>query len=154
MACISSSDKYNWPERLSVAECLADPRDQDDGEAPEHQSCEGHHQIQNNGEIERAGPRDYVGVIAFGREPSVELAPTRKESLADWRIKEIASNPPRDYTDIAAALRLAEALVPKDSVGRFMLISDGNENLESATEEAARLSASRRRLCRSARAPR
>ena len=95
-----------------------------------------------NGEIERASPRDYVSVLAFGREPSVELAPTRKETLADWRIKEIASNPPREYTDVAAALRLAGALVPKDAVGRFVLISDGNENLESATEEAAQLSAS------------
>src|SRR6185369_1973663 len=56
-----------------------------------------------NREINRAGPRDYVGVVAFGREPAVELAPARKETLGDWRIKEIASNPPRDYTDIAAA---------------------------------------------------
>src|SRR5882724_2163926 len=38
-----------------------------------------------NSEINRAGPRDYVGIVAFGREPSVELAPTRKETLADWR---------------------------------------------------------------------
>jgi len=95
-----------------------------------------------NGEIEHAAPRDYVGVIAFGREPSVELAPTRKETLADWRIKEIASNPPRDYTDVAAALRLAAALVPEGAAGRFVLISDGNENLESASEEAQLLRAS------------
>lgn len=95
-----------------------------------------------NSEIERAGPRDYVSVLAFGREPAVELAPTRKEELADRRIKEIASNPPRDYTNIAAALRLADALVPKDAVGRFVVISDGNENLESATEEAQQLRAS------------
>src|SRR5687767_11674250 len=32
-----------------------------------------------NREVERAAPRDYVGVIAFGSEASVELAPTRKE---------------------------------------------------------------------------
>jgi Ca-activated chloride channel homolog len=95
-----------------------------------------------NGEINRAGPRDYVGVVAFGREPSVELAPTRKETLGDWRIKEIASDPPRDYTDIAAALRLAAALVPEDATGRLVLISDGNENLESADDEAQLLRAS------------
>jgi Ca-activated chloride channel homolog len=95
-----------------------------------------------NGEINRAAPRDYVGVIAFGREPAVELAPTRKETLGDWRIKEIASNPPRDYTDIAAALRLAAALVPEDATGRLVLISDGNENLESASDEAQLLRAS------------
>ncbi|MFL6216925.1 MAG: VWA domain-containing protein [Blastocatellia bacterium] len=95
-----------------------------------------------NAEINRAGPRDYVGVVAFGREPAVELAPTRKETLGDWRIKEIASNPPRDYTDIAAALRLAAALVPEDATGRLVLISDGNENLESAGQEAQLLRAS------------
>jgi Ca-activated chloride channel family protein len=94
-----------------------------------------------NAEINRAGPRDYVGVVAFGREPAVELAPTRKETLGDWRIKEIASNPPRDYTDIAAALRLAAALVPEDATGRLVLISDGNENLESAGQEAQLLRA-------------
>jgi len=30
-----------------------------------------------NKEIANAGPRDYIGVLAFAREPSVELAPTR-----------------------------------------------------------------------------
>ncbi len=94
-----------------------------------------------NNEINRAGPRDYVGVVAFGREPVVELAPTRKETLGDWHLKEIASSPPRDYTDIAAALRLAAALVPEDATGRLVLISDGNENLESATDEAQLLRA-------------
>jgi Ca-activated chloride channel homolog len=95
-----------------------------------------------NARTANAGPRDYVGVIAFAREPSVELAPTRKRALGDWRITEISSNPPRDYTDIAAALRLAAALVPDDAAGRFVLISDGNENLESSTEEAELLRAS------------
>jgi Mg-chelatase subunit ChlD len=94
-----------------------------------------------NGEIERAASTDYVGVIAFGREPSVELAPTRKQELRDWRLTEISSNPPRDYTDIAAALRLAAALVPDTAVGRLVLLSDGNENLESAAHEAQLLRA-------------
>jgi Ca-activated chloride channel homolog len=88
-----------------------------------------------NNESAKAAPRDYIGIIAFAREPSVELAPTRKDSLKDWRIAEISSNPPRDYTDIAAALKLAAALVPDDASGRFVLISDGNENLDSASEE-------------------
>ncbi|MFY9555140.1 MAG: VWA domain-containing protein [Blastocatellia bacterium] len=95
-----------------------------------------------NGEIARAANRDYVAVITFAREPSVELAPTRKDALADWRLTEISSNPPRDYTDIAAAFRLAAALVPEDAAGRFVLISDGNENLESATAESELLRAS------------
>ena len=95
-----------------------------------------------NGEIARAAARDYVGVVAFAREPSVELSPTRKEALGDWRITEISSDPPRDYTNIAAALRLALALVPEDAAARFVLISDGNENLESSVTEAEILRAS------------
>ncbi|HEY7547200.1 MAG TPA: vWA domain-containing protein, partial [Blastocatellia bacterium] len=89
-----------------------------------------------NREIEGAGPRDFIGVVAFAREPSVELAPTRKEILGDWRLAEINSNPTRDYTDIASALRLAAALVPESAAGRMVLLSDGNENLESASQEA------------------
>src|SRR5262249_29458240 len=89
-----------------------------------------------NGELQRAGPRDYLGVVAFGREPSVELAPTRKEALGDFKLTGINSTPPTDYTDVAAALRLAAALVPVDATGRLILLSDGRENLESAMEEA------------------
>jgi len=94
-----------------------------------------------NSETAAAGPRDYIGVIAFAREPSVELAPTRKTALGDWRISEISSNPSRDYTDIGAALRLASALVPEDATGRFVLLSDGNENLGTSTEAAELLRA-------------
>ncbi|HSB09716.1 MAG TPA: VWA domain-containing protein [Blastocatellia bacterium] len=95
-----------------------------------------------NGQTDRAGPRDYVGIVAFAREPLVELSPTRKDSLGDWHLAEITSNPPRDYTDVAAALRLASALVPQDANGRFVLISDGNENLEDAARESEVLRAS------------
>ncbi len=95
-----------------------------------------------NSQAGNAGARDYIGVIAFAREPSVELAPTRREALGDWRITEISSSPPRDYTNLAAALRLAAALVPEGASGRIVLISDGNENLERSSEEAELLRAS------------
>jgi Mg-chelatase subunit ChlD len=94
-----------------------------------------------NSELQQAAPRDYVGVIAFGRDASVEVAPTRKELLGDWQLNEISSAPSRDYTNIAGALKLASALVPEDAVGRLVLISDGNENLERAIEEARLLKA-------------
>jgi uncharacterized membrane protein len=94
-----------------------------------------------NREIDRASPRDYLGVVAFGREALVEVTPTRKEVLGDWRLAEISSHPERDYTDIAAALRLAAAIVPDEATGRLVLVSDGNENLESALEESRLLKA-------------
>ena len=91
---------------------------------------------QINREIDSARPGDYIGVVAFAREPSVELAPTRKEALGNWRIEQFNSNPGRDHTNIAAAIRLAAALVPDSATGRLMLFSDGNETLESAMEAA------------------
>jgi Mg-chelatase subunit ChlD len=94
-----------------------------------------------NNEIERAGPRDYIGVIAFAREATVEVTPTRKELLGQWRLTEISSNPANDYTNVAGALRLASALVPEDAAGRIVLLSDGNENLESAANESQLLRA-------------
>src|SRR5947199_2559953 len=49
-----------------------------------------------NNEIAKAAPGDYVGIIAFGRDAAVELAPTRKEILGDWKLGEISSAPSRD----------------------------------------------------------
>ena len=40
------------------------------------------------------------------------------------------------YTDIAAALKLAIASFPEGSGRRIVLISDGNENLGNAEEQA------------------
>ncbi|MEW6126385.1 MAG: VWA domain-containing protein [Acidobacteriota bacterium] len=94
-----------------------------------------------NREVARAAPRDFIGVIVFGRDASVELAPTRKEILGEWKLNEISSAPARDYTNVAGALKLAAALVPDEAVGRLVLISDGNENLENAIAEAKLLKA-------------
>src|SRR5215831_14600465 len=71
-----------------------------------------------NSEIQQAGPRDYIGIIAFGVEPSVELAPTRKEELSGWQLADIKSRPGRDHTDVAAALRLAAGLTPEGATAR------------------------------------
>lgn len=96
---------------------------------------------QINAEIARAAPADYLGIVAFGKDAAVELAPTRKEMLGDWRLTEINSAPTRDYTNLAGALKLAAALVPETAVGRLVLFSDGNENLENALAEAPLLRA-------------
>jgi Mg-chelatase subunit ChlD len=93
-----------------------------------------------NAQVQRAGARDYIGVIAFGSEPSVELAPTRKQELEGWQFEDIKSRPGLDHTDIAAALRLAAGLAPEGATPRLVLVSDGNENLESALQYAPLLS--------------
>jgi len=89
-----------------------------------------------NAQVERARATDYIGVIAFGSEPSVELAPTRKLELEGWQLDDIKSRPGREHTDIAAALRLAAGLAPEGATPRLVLISDGYQNLENALQYA------------------
>src|SRR5262249_43780052 len=50
--------------------------------------------------------------------------------------KEIFSTVDRGYTDIGAAIKLALASFPEGSGKRIVLLSDGNENLGNAEEQA------------------
>jgi Mg-chelatase subunit ChlD len=74
---------------------------------------------------------DPAGVIAFARTPLVE-APVS----AMPRFSSLRQRPAADYTDIAAALRLGAALLPQDEGRRVVLLSDGQENLGNALEQA------------------
>src|SRR6266851_4856034 len=77
------------------------------------------------------GPNDTAGVLVFGGDAYVEFMPSPK-----LRVTSISSVVARDYTDLAGALRLALAAFPEDAQKRIVLLSDGNENLGSAIEEA------------------
>lgn len=83
-------------------------------------------------------PRDRAGVIVFGREASIELPPF-DESIP------LAATPgsPVDpeYTNLAAAMRLAQATFPEDAARRVVILSDGNENVGDAMEQARALAA-------------
>jgi uncharacterized membrane protein len=79
----------------------------------------------------RAGDR--AGVIVFGRRPRLELPPA---SVPELRLRKIASPVDATYTDIAAALKLALASFPEGTGKRIVLISDGNQNLGNAEEQA------------------
>ncbi len=83
-------------------------------------------------------PRDRAGVIVFGREATIELPPF-DESIP----LAMAPGSPVDpeYTNLAAALRLAQATFPEDAARRVVILSDGNENLGDALEEARALAA-------------
>lgn len=85
-----------------------------------------------NQAAKKMGPNDDGGVLVFGGDAYMELEPKPILSL-----KRIHSLPPRDYTNIAGALRLALAALPDDAQRRVVLLSDGNENLGSALQEAA-----------------
>ena len=79
----------------------------------------------------RAGDR--AGVIVFGRSPRLELPPG---SVPELRLKKIASPIDETYTDIAAAIKLALASFPEGTGKRIVLISDGNQNMGNAEEQA------------------
>jgi uncharacterized membrane protein len=89
-----------------------------------------------NEAVEKRGPdhkNDQAGVIVFGRQPRLELPPAKVPTL---NFHEVASPIDGNYTDIAAALKLAMASFPEGSAKRLVLVSDGNENLGDAAEQA------------------
>ena len=77
---------------------------------------------------------DRAGVILFGRRPKLLLPPVAVDRLPiDERF---AGTLDGQYTDIAAALKLALASFPEGSGKRIVLVSDGNENVGRAEEQA------------------
>ncbi|WP_432798815.1 glutamine amidotransferase [Poriferisphaera sp. WC338] len=68
--------------------------------------------------------RDDVGVVTFGGEAVVELAPSKIFPYEEGSV-EYALQVRRDGTDLEKALSLAGAMLPGDKPGRIVLISDG-----------------------------
>jgi len=76
---------------------------------------------------------DQVGVIVFGKQPRLELPPSAVPKLG---FKKVHSQLDRSYTDLAGALKLALASFPEGTGKRIVVISDGNENIGNAKEQA------------------
>jgi uncharacterized membrane protein len=77
---------------------------------------------------------DQSGVIVFGRRPRLALPPSTADKLVI--ANELAEGIDPAYTDIGGAIKLALASFPEGSSKRIVLISDGNENLGNAEEQA------------------
>lgn len=75
---------------------------------------------------------DLAGVIVFGREAAVEIPPLADDAPL-LHVETVVDN---EYTNLAAGLRLARACFPADCAKRLVILSDGNENVESALDEA------------------
>lgn len=88
--------------------------------------------------VQKRGPahrNDRAGVILFGKRPRLVLPPAAVDRMP---IDELAAGPiDGNYTDVAAALKLALASYPEGTAKRVVLVSDGNENIGSAEEQAA-----------------
>jgi uncharacterized membrane protein len=89
-----------------------------------------------NDAVARRGParqRDSAGLILFGRWPRLELPPS---SVPRFNYRKLPTDIDNTYTDIASALKLALASFPEGTGKRIVLISDGNENIGNAEEQA------------------
>ncbi len=89
-----------------------------------------------NEAVEKRGSgheRDKAGLIVFGKRPRLELPPS---DAPRFKFQEFASVVDGNYTDIAAAIKLALASFPEGSGKRIVLLSDGNENIGNAEEQA------------------
>src|SRR5713226_6640 len=81
--------------------------------------------------IRQKRPDDQVGIVAVGRNALVEQSVSTTIEFSQFQ-----STPDTNYTDLAAGLRLAAAVLPNDSERRIVLLSDGQQNLEDAMQEA------------------
>jgi uncharacterized membrane protein len=84
-----------------------------------------------NDAIRHKKPDDQVGIVAVGRNALVEQSVRTQIDFSQFE-----STPDTNYTDLAAGLRLAAAILPQDSERRIVLLSDGQQNLEDALQEA------------------
>jgi len=74
---------------------------------------------------------DQVGIVAVGRNALVE-----QSVKSDINFSHFESTPDTNYTDLAAGLRLAAAILPADSQRHIILLTDGQQNLGDALQEA------------------
>src|SRR6266851_10055676 len=84
-----------------------------------------------NNAIQHKRPDDQVGIVAVGRNALVEQSVRTQIDFSQFE-----STPDTNYTDLAAGLRLAAAILPQDSERRIVLLSDGQQNLGDALQEA------------------
>jgi uncharacterized membrane protein len=90
-----------------------------------------HASVQQRGLAHR---NDLSGAILFARRPRLVLPPSAVDKLIVTDALAGAMDP--NYTDIAAAIKLAMASFPEGTGKRVVLFSDGNENLGNAEEQA------------------
>jgi len=77
---------------------------------------------------------DQAGVIVFGADAAIEVPPFDDDVQMAQTIESLLDP---NYTNLAGALKLAQASFPEDGARRVVIISDGNETLYKG--EAIRL---------------
>ncbi len=75
---------------------------------------------------------DRLAVITVGREPVIVALPDRYSAIPN----EMQDPPDLTATDLASGIRTALAIMPDDTANRFIVVSDGNENVDSVLAAA------------------
>lgn len=76
---------------------------------------------------------DKAGVVVFGREAAVEIPPFDDNVQVSRQIESLLDP---EFTNLAGALKLAQALFPSDTSKRIVIVSDGNQNMGDALDQA------------------
>ena len=84
-----------------------------------------------NNAIRHKRPDDQVGIVAVGRNALVEQSVRTQIDFSQFQ-----STPDTNYTDLATGLQLAAAILPTDSERRIVLLTDGQQNIGDALQEA------------------
>jgi uncharacterized membrane protein len=87
---------------------------------------------------QRRKRKDRAGVVVFGRDAAIEIPPFDDDVQVAQAIESVIDP---EYTNLAAAMKLAQAIFPEDAAKRIVLVSDGNQNLGNAMEQAQALAA-------------
>jgi uncharacterized membrane protein/Mg-chelatase subunit ChlD len=84
-------------------------------------------------EQREAEKNDKAGVIVFGQNAEVEIPPVDFNIQLGRKVESLLD---RDYTNLSGAMQRAMAMFPHDSAKRIVLVTDGNQNVGDALEEA------------------
>jgi uncharacterized membrane protein/Mg-chelatase subunit ChlD len=82
------------------------------------------------GDLQSAA-EDKAGVIVFGREATIEHPPFADQIRSVGQLESLFQLR-TDATNIASALKLAQASFPEDTAKRIVVLTDGNENIGDA----------------------
>lgn len=76
--------------------------------------------------------KDRVGIITFGQNGEIEI-PLRD----DIKTVEFQTRPGSSLSNIEKGLKIAQTLLPSDSMKRIVLLTDGEENIGDSLKEAS-----------------
>ncbi len=81
--------------------------------------------------IKHKRPDDQVGIVAIGHNALVEQSVKSQVDFSHFE-----STPDTNFTNLAAGLRLAAAILPADYERHIVMLTDGQQNIEDALQEA------------------